>query len=55
MQAGIPRVCSIVFIKHLLTIVSLAIVSVAIALLMTITTGAVNNWGMWLHFYPAKS
>ena len=29
MQVGIARVCSIVFIKHLLTIVSLAIVSVS--------------------------
>ena len=37
-QVGIPRVCSIVFIKH-----SLAIVSVAIALLMTLRTATVNN------------
>ena len=38
MQVGIPRVCSIVFINHLLTIVS-----VAIALLMTLRTATVNN------------
>ena len=40
---GIPRVCSIVFIKHSLAIVSLAIVSVAIALLTTLRTATVNN------------
>ena len=43
MQVGISRACSIVFIKHLLTIVSIAIVSVAIALLMTLRTATVNT------------